>query len=170
MHDLFPPLHISTMQRICQLDTISPGKGNAQTCIMPMTARQQMCERCGTMLQVIEAQDVLYGRPGPGLQQRIKAAIETIMGMQTWDDFFRLVGVKLNLPTAQMVTKLLRRGWLASLRKGYHKKVRACPALCRPCNAGWFETPYSEVICLHGRSDSTAPDCQISSIESGANS
>ena len=74
-------------------------------------------------MQVAYHHDVLYGRPGQGLQRRMQHAMEQILAMDSWHDFWRLVGLQAPGNHDVTMTHRLRQGWQRSLGKGYHKEV-----------------------------------------------
>lgn len=79
----------------------------------------------------MEQSDMLYGHASEGQVKRIQAAMKRIQAVSDWDQQLKLLGVRPegNPDTGVFITKLLRRAWQNSLKKGYHKKVISPPHL-----------------------------------------
>lgn len=90
-------------------------------------------------MQVAYHHDILYGRPGPGMQKRMLAVIGDILAMDSWQAFWRMVGEPPGNPASSM-TRYLRLCWKRSLAKGYHQEVRGSSATAvRLKSCPWHE-------------------------------
>ena len=75
----------------------------------------------------MEQSDTLYGQASEGQIKRMQGAVLRIQAVKDWEQQLQLLGVTpegspdINI----FMTKILRRAWQNSLRKGYHSKVRA---------------------------------------------
>ena len=69
--------------------------------------------------------DSLYGHPGASLQKRMQSCVNSILNMDSWAPFLKIVGLTPRDGGVDVfMTQLLRQSWQNSLRKGYHRKVR----------------------------------------------
>ncbi|KAK9802996.1 hypothetical protein WJX73_007334 [Symbiochloris irregularis] len=75
-----------------------------------------------TLEQVAYCHDLLYSSPGPGMQQRMQGIIREILAMDSWQDFLRMVGLKLPGDVSVAMTQQLRYSWHRSIAKRYHRE------------------------------------------------
>jgi stress response protein SCP2 len=64
--------------------------------------------------------DSLYGMPSAPVKTLFQRRIGELLQVQSWADWFRLVGLEPMTPHA--MTAVLRQSWSNSLKLGYHKK------------------------------------------------
>ena len=83
-------------------------------------------------MQVMEAYDALYGRPGPALQQKMRQVTKKILAMDSWATYLRMVGLPVAGDVGVFMTRRLRLAWRNSLQKGYHTKVCCSVCTCLP--------------------------------------
>eukprot|EP01026_Neomeris_dumetosa_P035059 TRINITY_DN2804_c0_g1_i3.p1 TRINITY_DN2804_c0_g1~~TRINITY_DN2804_c0_g1_i3.p1 ORF type:complete len:977 (+),score=62.34 TRINITY_DN2804_c0_g1_i3:158-2932(+) len=71
--------------------------------------------------EVMNRQDSLYGRPSRSQMSKFNKAVITILGITSYNQFFRFIGVT-NLDPKQLTLRL-RLSWQRSLEKQYHTKT-----------------------------------------------